>query len=87
MLCPPGLFQDLASQAGLKPQDVKFFARDYADTLAHWHRNVLAARDGIVRKFDERFLRLWRYYLAYCECAFRTGSCDLMQITLDKPGP
>jgi cyclopropane-fatty-acyl-phospholipid synthase len=84
MLCPPGRFQELAAQAGLKPQDVRFFARDYADTLAHWHRNVLAARDGIVRKFDERFLRLWRYYLAYCECAFRVGSCDLMQITLNK---
>jgi cyclopropane-fatty-acyl-phospholipid synthase len=87
MLCPPGLFQDLAAQAGLKPQDVRFYGKDYADTLAHWHRNVLAARDRIVAQFDERFLRLWRYYLAYCECGFRVGSVDLMQITLNKPGP
>lgn len=86
MLCPPGLFQDLAAQAGLKPQDVRFYGRDYADTLAHWHRNVLAAREPIVARFDERFLRLWRYYLAYCECGFRVGSVDLMQITLHKPG-
>jgi cyclopropane-fatty-acyl-phospholipid synthase len=85
MLCPPGLFQDLAAEAGLRPQDVRFYGTDYADTLAHWHRNVLAARERIVAKFDERFLRLWRYYLAYCECGFRVGSVDLMQITLHKP--
>jgi len=84
MLCPPGLFQDLAAQAGLRPQDVRFYGKDYADTLAHWHRNVLGARERIVARFDERFLRLWRYYLAYCECGFRVGSVDLMQITLDR---
>ncbi|HUR41823.1 MAG TPA: cyclopropane-fatty-acyl-phospholipid synthase family protein [Verrucomicrobiae bacterium] len=85
MLCPPGLFQDQAIQAGLKPEDARFYAKDYADTLAHWHRNVLLARERIVKQFDERFLRLWRYYLGYCECGFRVGSVDLMQITLNKP--
>jgi len=85
MLCAPGVFQDLAYGAGLKPLDARFFGTDYADTLAHWHRNVLAARDRIVAQFDERFLRMWRYYLAYSECGFRTGSVDLMQITLSKP--
>lgn len=84
MLCPPGLFQDLAVQAGLAPEDPRFYARDYADTLAHWHRNVLAKRNEIIQQFDERFLRLWRYYLAYCECGFRTGSLDLMQLTLRR---
>ena len=86
MLCPPGRFQDLAYQAGLKPEDARFYARDYADTLACWHRNVLAARERIAAQFDERFVRLWRYYLAYCECGFRVGSVDLMQVTLGKPG-
>jgi len=86
MLCPPGRFQDLACEAGLMPRDARFYARDYADTLAHWHRNVLAARDRIAARFDERFVRLWRYYLAYCECGFRVGSVDLMQVTLVKPG-
>lgn len=84
MLCPPGRFQDLAAQHKLTAEDPRFYARDYADTLAHWHRNVLATRDEIVRQFDARFLRMWRYYLAYCECGFRTGSIDLMQITLRK---
>lgn len=85
MLCPPQLFQRLAADAGLQPQAAKFYARDYADTLAHWHRNVLAAREKIVQQFDERFLRMWRYYLAYCECGFRVGTVDLMQISLRKP--
>jgi len=84
MLCPPGLFQDLAYRAGLKPQDARFYARDYADTLAHWHRNLLAVHERIAARFDERFVRLWRYYLAYCECGFRVGSVDLMQVTLEK---
>jgi cyclopropane-fatty-acyl-phospholipid synthase len=85
MLCPPGLFEDLSRKAGLKPADAKFYAKDYADTLAHWHRNVLTVRDKIVAQFDERFLQMWRYYLSYCECGFKVGTIDLMQITLHKP--
>jgi cyclopropane-fatty-acyl-phospholipid synthase len=84
MLCPPGLFQDIAIRAGLQPEGALFFAEDYADTLAYWHRNVMTQREAIVRQFDERFLRMWRYYLSYCECGFRTGSIDLMQITLRR---
>ena len=85
MLCPPPLFATLAQQAGLVASDARFYARDYADTLAAWHRNVLGVREQIVKQFDERFLRMWRYYLSYCECGFRTGSIDLMHITLSKP--
>ncbi len=84
MLCTPDLFQQLALKAGLQSEDARFYATDYADTLAHWHRNVLAAHEQITRQFDARFLRMWRYYLSYCECGFRTGSIDLMQITLRK---
>lgn len=84
MLCPPDRFQALARQAGLVAEDARFYARDYADTLAHWHRNVLAVHERIAEQFGERFLRMWRYYLSYCECGFRTGSIDLMQISLRK---
>ena len=85
MLCPPTLFETLSEQAGLVASDARFYAKDYADTLAAWHRNVLSVREQIVKQFDERFLRMWRYYLSYCECGFRTGSIDLMHITLTKP--
>ena len=85
MLCPPDLFAKLAGEAGLKAEDARFYAKDYADTLKVWHQNVLAKRERVVGLFDMRFLRLWRYYLAYCECGFRVGTVDLMQVTLQKP--
>lgn len=84
MLCPPERFEKLAATAGLKAEDARFYAKDYADTLALWHRNLLNVQDRIARMFDQRFLRLWRYYLGYCECGFRAGTIDLMQITLRK---
>ncbi|HEY0913913.1 MAG TPA: cyclopropane-fatty-acyl-phospholipid synthase family protein [Solimonas sp.] len=84
MLCPPQRFMDLAQKAGLQAREPRYFGHDYADTLAHWHRNVLAVRDQVVSQFDERFLRMWRYYLAYCECGFRVERIDLMQVTLEK---
>ncbi|MES2488823.1 MAG: cyclopropane-fatty-acyl-phospholipid synthase family protein [Pseudomonadota bacterium] len=85
MLATPGVFADVAGCAGLTTERPEFFARDYADTLAIWHHNVLAVRDTIVQQFDERFLRMWRYYLAYCECGFRVERVNLMQVTLTKP--
>ena len=84
MLCPPERFETLAATQGLLPADAKFYGIDYAKTCAAWDRNVQAVRDKVVQQFDERFYRMWRYYLAYCECGFRTGSIDLMQITLYK---
>ena len=84
MLCAPAHFESLAAEAGMTPEDARFYGHDYARTLAVWHRNVLARRDSITATFDERFLRMWRYYLAYCECGFLTGSIDLMQIALRR---
>ena len=85
MLATPGVFMDAANCGGLTVERPEFFARDYADTLAIWHRNVLAVRDTVVKQFDERFLRMWRYYLSYCECGFRVERVNLMQITLTRP--
>lgn len=85
MLATPGVFIDVAAGAGLTAHRPEFFAQDYADTLAIWHRNVLTVRETIVQQFDERFLRMWRYYLSYCECGFRVERVNLMQVTLTKP--
>lgn len=84
MLCPPERFETLAALEGLVPAQAKFYAIDYANTLAAWDRNVQSVSEKIIQQFDQRFYRMWRYYLAYCECGFRTGSIDLMQITLHK---
>lgn len=74
-------------KAGLAWRDALTFGTDYADTLAEWNRRFQRAWDDIVglnQGFDERFRRLWRYYLAYCEAGFRTGRIDVGQFTIAK---
>jgi cyclopropane-fatty-acyl-phospholipid synthase len=70
-------------RAGLSWESVSRFGQDYADTLSHWLRNFDAAWDSIAPLgFDERFRRLWRFYLAYCEAGFRTGRTNVIQLGL-----
>ncbi|HSP00791.1 MAG TPA: class I SAM-dependent methyltransferase, partial [Thioalkalivibrio sp.] len=79
-------FNEEATQAGLKAGAQSFHRLDYADTLARWHRQVMAHADVLpALGYDERFLRTWRYYLSYCEAGFRTARTDLMQAVLEKP--
>lgn len=62
------------------------FGQDYARTLAIWRERFDAAlKDVAGLGFDERFQRLWRYYLAYCEAGFRTARTDVVQFALRKP--
>ncbi len=72
-------------RAGLDWQSVMRFGQDYADTLAEWMVRFDAAWDDIGKLgFDERFRRMWRYYLAYCEAGFRTERTDVIQLSLGK---
>lgn len=72
--------------AGLKWLGADGFGTHYAETLADWHRRFSAAWDRIAALgFDERFKRLWTYYLAYCEGGFRAGNIDVRQIAFAKP--
>jgi cyclopropane-fatty-acyl-phospholipid synthase len=60
-----------------------FFGHDYALTLAEWEKRFSASIAEVRGLgFDERFERIWRYYLAYCRAGFRNGMCDVMQIAL-----
>ncbi len=61
------------------------FGQDYADTLAEWAGRFEAAWDDIrPLGFDERFRRLWRFYLSYCEAGFRTERTNVVQLSLAK---
>jgi cyclopropane-fatty-acyl-phospholipid synthase len=72
-------------RAGLAWTGISRFGQHYADTLAAWGQRFEAAWDDIRRQgFDERFRRLWRFYLAYCEAGFRTGRTDVVQLGLAK---
>ena len=74
------------SRAGLTRDGVDKFGVSYADTLAEWGRRFRAAWGDIgPLGFDDRFKRLWQFYLSYCEAGFRTGNTDVVQIALAKP--
>jgi cyclopropane-fatty-acyl-phospholipid synthase len=72
---------DLPARHGLRVDGEDLFGLDYARTLAEWRRHFLAAWPQIhPLGFDERFRRMWDYYLAYCEGGFRAGQIDVCQI-------
>ncbi|KQY29906.1 cyclopropane-fatty-acyl-phospholipid synthase [Caulobacter sp. Root487D2Y] len=71
--------------AGLAWTDVTRFGQNYADTLAEWAARFEAAWDDIKGQgFDERFRRLWRFYLSYCEAGFRTERTNVIQLGLSR---
>ncbi len=72
-------------RAGLEWREIVRFGQNYADTLAEWARRFEAAWDEIKGLgFDERFQRLWRFYLGYCEAGFRTERTNVVQLSLLK---
>jgi cyclopropane-fatty-acyl-phospholipid synthase len=83
MLPSPSEFRKAAQRAGLRVVNELAFGLDYAETLRRW-RECFLSQDTTVRKlgFDTRFMRIWEFYLAYCEAAFSMGNTDVMQFTL-----
>jgi cyclopropane-fatty-acyl-phospholipid synthase len=72
-------------RAGLTWAGISRFGHHYADTLAQWAQRFEAAWEDIRRLgFDERFRKLWRFYLSYCEAGFRTERTDVVQLSLAK---
>lgn len=84
MLIHEGEFRRLAQERGLRWEDRHGFGADYARTLRTWRENFEAAvNEGrLPDGFDERFVRLWRFYLMYCEGGFLGGGIDVAQVTL-----
>jgi cyclopropane-fatty-acyl-phospholipid synthase len=66
--------------------DLEDIGPHYAETLRRW-LHAFDERIGEIRAlgFDERFERMWRYYLTYCEGAFRARHCSDVQVLLGKP--
>jgi len=85
MLPSPEILKDQVERAGLAVKHVSPFGADYARTCAEWHRRFLAAWEDIrPLGFDERFKKLWRFYLGYCEAGFRAGTTDVCQLAAVK---
>jgi cyclopropane-fatty-acyl-phospholipid synthase len=83
MLPSPTALDREAAAAGLARTSELGFGDSYARTLALWNERFQAAWPKIAPLgFDERFRRIWTYYLAYCEAGFRTCSIDVVQTVL-----
>ena len=81
----PAEFKRQAEAAGLKVVDELAFGHDYAETLKRWREAFLSQREQVMaNNFDERFMRIWEFYLAYCEGAFAENNIDVVQYTLQK---
>lgn len=73
-------------RAGLDWNHLVGFGQNYADTVAEWALRFEAAWEEIkALGFDERFRRLWRFYLSYCEAGFRTERTNVVQLSLSRP--
>jgi cyclopropane-fatty-acyl-phospholipid synthase len=85
LLPSPSEFRKAARAAGLEVVNELAFGLDYAETLARWRTRFLT-EEAPVRAigFDTRFMRIWEFYLAYCEAAFACGNTDVMQFTLRR---
>jgi cyclopropane-fatty-acyl-phospholipid synthase len=86
MLPTPGLLQRHAREAGLRCLDDAALGRHYAATLRHWQVNFMREWPTIrALGFDNRFRRLWNYYLSYCEAGFLAGHVELHQVLFAHP--
>ena len=82
----PKEFCKQAAAAGLVVEQQFAFGADYAETLRRWRAAFLQRKSEVaVLGFDARFMRIWEFYLCYCEAAFESGDINLMQFTLVKP--
>lgn len=83
MLPSPTIMREQIAAAGLKLKSVFNFGDSYGRTLAEWSRRFQVTLPQIEASgFDQRFQRLWAYYLAYCEGGFRAGLLDVGLYTL-----
>lgn len=82
MLLSPGTLEKLVHKHGYQYLENKFFGLDYAKTLRIWNSCFNQKRDEVKKNgFDDRFMRLWNFYLGYCEGAFNSKRIDLIQFS------
>ena len=76
----------VAKNTDLVIRQVQDIGLDYARTLADWCSNFMAARDAVHQLgYDDRFVRLWHFYLCYCEGGFLERATSAVHLVLTKP--
>ena len=86
MLPSPSVLRQEIHRAGLSVQHSIEFGKSYSQTLRRWFEVFNNEWDNIsAMGFDDRFRRMWNFYLTSCAATFESGNCDVTQITLQKP--
>ena len=86
MLPSPGVLRQEIEAAGLKVAQSIEFGESYSQTLRRWHETFNEKWDQVAALgFDERFRRMWNFYLTSCAATFHSGNCDVTQITITRP--
>jgi cyclopropane-fatty-acyl-phospholipid synthase len=81
MLPTPAILKSLGAEQGLSYLRERVFAQDYARTLAEWRKRFWGSWEKInPLGFDDRFKKLWEFYLHYCEAGFRAEYIDVRQV-------
>ena len=70
--------------SGLVISDMEILRLHYSHTLRHWKERFLDKREKVLEIFDEKFLRMWEFYLVGCEMAFKWGDQVVFQLQLTK---
>ena len=87
MLPSPIVLREQIEKAGLAVEKSVEFGKSYDITLRRWHETFNEKWDQIAAMgFDDRFKRMWNFYLTSCAATFDSGNCDVTQITVRKPG-
>ncbi len=85
MLPTSAILKDLVDAADLKTTELMSFGKDYAKTLELWHQQFDQQIPAIrTLGYDQRFIQMWKYYLAYCRAGFMENTIDVVQITISN---
>jgi cyclopropane-fatty-acyl-phospholipid synthase len=77
----------IAKDTDLQMVHLRDITADYALTLAEWRRRFMDRLEDVRKQgFDDRFIRMWEFYLCYCEGGFRERIIGTAQIAFAKPG-
>ncbi|WP_375257638.1 class I SAM-dependent methyltransferase [Citreimonas sp.] len=86
MLPSPVILRQQVERAGLSVERSVEFGKSYDKTLRRWHQTFNEKWDEIARLgFDDRFRRMWNFYLTSCAASFAVENCDVTQITVSRP--
>jgi cyclopropane-fatty-acyl-phospholipid synthase len=86
MLPSPSVLRREVEKAGLRVKGSIEFGQSYSQTLRRWHDTFNARWADVARLgFDDRFRRMWNFYLTSCAGSFQGGNCDVTQITITRP--